>query len=120
MAPKKVFWVYGIGTQAARYRRGLVMENPQIEEFFEGKEGEGDPADPLSVGRVVPIYRKLPGITPQMRRRVVFNLLRDFADHLPKRLQSTSEREQNLPPLGESLREAHFPGSGGGPADAEA
>ena len=119
MAPKKVFWVYGVGTQAARYRRGLVMENPQIEEFFEGKEGEGDPADPLSVGRVVPIYRKLPGITPRMRRRVVFNLLRDFADHLPKRLQSTSEREQNLPPLGVSLREAHFPGSAGGPTDAE-
>jgi ATP-dependent DNA helicase RecG len=53
MLPKKVFWVYGMATQAARFRRGLVMENPQIEEFLEGEEGK----DPLSVGRVVPIYR---------------------------------------------------------------
>ncbi len=127
MAPKKVFWVYGVATQAARYRRGLVMENPQIEEFLEGEEtggaggaeSAGGGADPLSVGRVVPIYRKLPGITPRMRRRVVFHLLRNFADHLPERLPPSRDREQKLPSLSESLREAHFPGSAGGPADAE-
>ncbi len=120
MAPKKAFWVYGIATQAARYRRGLVMENPQIEEFSEGKEGEGGAAgDPLSVGRVVPIYRKLPGLTPRMRRRVVFHLLREFADRLPERNEGSRAREEKLPTLSESLREAHFPGSGGGPPDAE-
>ena len=117
MAPKKVFWVYGIATQAARYRRGLVMENPQIEEFLEGEEGK----DPLSVGRVVPIYRKLPALTPRMRRTLVFRLLRDFADQLPERPLPSREREQNpFPSLADSLREAHFPGSAGGPADAEA
>ena len=141
MAPKKVFWVYGVATLAARHRHGLVMENPQIEEFLEGqvkgKEREKDflegeesagaggatsassVADPLSVGRVVPIYRKLPGLTPRMRRRTVDYLLRNFADRLPERLPSSRAREQKLPSLGESLREAHFPGSGGGPADAE-
>ena len=140
LLPKKVFWVYGVATQSARYRRGLVMENPQIEElieesredFLEGEEGKGvgtergpgtgggagRSADPLSVGRVVPIYRKLPGLTPRMRRRVVFHLLRNFADHLPERLHRMSEREQELPLLSDSLREAHFPGSAGGPADA--
>lgn len=116
MAPKKTFWVYGIATQAARYRRGLVMENPQIEEFLEGEEGK----DPLSVGRVVPIYRKLPALTPRARRTLVFHLLRNFADHLPERLPPSREGERNLPSLGLSLREAHFPGSAGGPADAQA
>ena len=53
-----------------------------------------------------------------MRRRIVFHLLRNFTDHLPERLPARAG-EQKLPPLGESLREAHFPGSGGGPADAE-
>jgi ATP-dependent DNA helicase RecG len=138
MAPKKVFWVYGVATQAARYRRGLVMENPQIEEFLEGTEKERDflereesvgaggatsassATDPLSVGRVVPIYRKLPGLTPRMRRRIVFHLLREFADRLPERLGNPRAREQKtLPSLPDSLREAHFPGSGGGPANAE-
>ncbi|HEX5856331.1 MAG TPA: DNA helicase RecG, partial [Thermoanaerobaculia bacterium] len=120
LLPKKVFWAYGIATRAARYRRGLVMENPQIEEFIEelleGEEGK----DPLSVGRVVPIYRRLPGLTPRARRRLVFHLLKNFADHLPERLHDMGEREQKLPSLADSLREAHFPGSAGGPADAEA
>jgi ATP-dependent DNA helicase RecG len=127
LLPKKVFWVYGMATQAARYRRGLVMENPQIEEFFEGKEEEGKGAggmggaatDPLSVGRVVPIYRKLPALTPRARRTLVFHLLRNFADRLPERLLPSREREQKFPSLSESLREAHFPGSAGGTADAE-
>ena len=114
MLPKKNFWVYGAPTQAARYRRGLVMENPQIEEFLEGEEGR----DPLSVGRVVPIYRKLPGLTPRARRTVVFHLLRDFADDLPERMPPSKREGPKLPSLSESLREAHFPGSSGGPADA--
>ncbi len=138
LLPGKAFWAYGIATQAARYRRGLVMENPQIEEFIEefredfleGEERQGRSeeagggakggADPLSVGRVVPIYRRLPGLTPRARRRLVFHLLRDFADRLPERLPDNLEREQRFPSLADSLREAHFPGSAGGPADAEA
>jgi ATP-dependent DNA helicase RecG len=121
MAPKKVFWVYGVPTLLSRFRRGLGMENPQIEEFSEGKEGEGEgDSDPLSVGRVVPIYRKLPGITPRMRRRTVNYLLRNFAGDLPDRLRASRGREEKaLPSLPDSLREAHFPGSAGGPADAE-
>jgi ATP-dependent DNA helicase RecG len=132
LLPKKVFWVYGVATQSARFRRGLVMENPQIEElveepiedFLEGKEGKREStdkraADPLSVGRVVPIYRKLPGLTPRARRTLVFRLLREFADRLPERMLGVKEREQKLPSLADSLREAHFPGSAGGPADVE-
>jgi ATP-dependent DNA helicase RecG len=127
MLPKRTFWVYGVATQAARFRRGLVIENPQIEEFLESKEEEGtgargsggDGTDPLSLGRVVPIYRKLPALTPRMRRRVVNHLLRNFADHLPERMPSSSREGPKLPSLSESLREAHFPGSAGGPADAE-
>jgi ATP-dependent DNA helicase RecG len=115
MTPKKWFWVYGTATQAARYRRGLVMENPQIEEFLEGEEGK----DPLSVGRVVPIYRKLPALTPRARRGLVFHLLRDFADRLPERVHDGVGEGPKLPSLSDSLREAHFPGSAGGPADAE-
>ncbi len=120
LVPGKTFWVYGVATQAARYRRGLVMENPQIEElmedFLEGEEGK----EPLSVGRVVPIYRRLPGLTPRARRSLVFHLLRKFADGLPERLPPGIREGLKLPSLSESLREAHFPGSAGGPADAEA
>ena len=105
-------YAFGSATLAHRFRRGLVMESPQI-------ELEGDAADPLSVGRIVPIYRKLPGLAPRLRRRLVAGLLDELAPRLPERLGATLLKAWHLPPLGTSLREAHFPGSGGGPADPE-
>jgi ATP-dependent DNA helicase RecG len=123
LAPGKTFWAFGIPSLTSRFRKGLVLENPQIEEFSEGKEQgggaqvEGGGEDPLSVGRVVPIYRKLPGLTPRLRRRTVNYLLRDLADRLPERLRYLKEKVHTFPSLAESLREAHFPGSAGGEAD---
>jgi ATP-dependent DNA helicase RecG len=109
--PGRMLWVYGAPTLAARYRRGLVMENPQYE------IEDDDETDPLSLGRVVPIYRKLPGLPPRLRRRLVAKLLDDLADRVPDRLPADLRARLALPPLAASLREAHFPGSGGGPAD---
>ncbi|MGE5346075.1 MAG: ATP-dependent DNA helicase RecG, partial [Acidithiobacillales bacterium] len=121
LTPGKSFWAYGVPALSPRFRRGLVLENPQIEESTEGKEGdapaEGGGGDALSVGRVVPIYRKLPGLSPRMRRRTVRRLLRDVADRLPERLPDPIRDRYGLPRLAESLKEAHFPGSSGGEAD---
>ncbi len=107
----RALWVYGSPTLAHRFRRGLVMENPQYE------TDDGEAADPLTVGRVVPIYRKLPGLAPRARRRLVARILDALEDRLPERLPQTLRGALSLPALGPSLREAHFPGSGGGEAD---
>jgi len=50
----------------------------------------------------------------------VARLLDELADRLPERLPDGVRRTLALPGLSASLREAHFPGSGGGPADPEA
>ena len=105
VAGQKVF-AYGIPTLPARFRRGLAMENPQVEP--DAPEG-----DLLSTGRVVPIYRKLPGLTPRFRRTLVAKVLDSLGDRLPERF----DVEMGLPSLATSLREAHFPGSAGGPPD---
>lgn len=93
-------------------RRRVVLESPHV---------EAEPADEadaaLSVGRVVPIYRSLPGLPPRVRRRLVARALEEAAPMLPERLPVELRRELGLPPLPESLREAHFPGSAGGEAD---
>ena len=47
-------------------------------------EDEADAA--LSVGRVVPIYRSLPGLPPRVRRRLVARALEEAAPRLPERL----------------------------------
>ena len=106
-------WAYGGPELASRSRHGLVLLNPQ----YETEDAAG--ADALSVGRVVPIYRKLPGLPPRTRRRLVARLLDELADRLPERLPDGVRRTLALPGLSASLREAHFPGSGGGPADPE-
>jgi ATP-dependent DNA helicase RecG len=104
-------WAFGAPEQATRSRHGLVLRNPQYE-----TEDDGG-GDALSVGRVVPIYRKLPGLPPRTRRRLVAKLLDEMADRLPERLPARVRAALDLPPLSASLREAHFPGSGGGPPD---
>jgi ATP-dependent DNA helicase RecG len=123
LTPGKAFWAYGVPSASPRFRRGPVLENPQLEESMGIRKGgpdgtgEGGDEDPLSVGRVVPIYRKLPGLSPRMRRRAVHELLKNCADRLPERLPAPIRIRYGLPSLPESLKEAHFPGSGGGDAD---
>jgi ATP-dependent DNA helicase RecG len=103
-------FAYGEATLGGSRRRGLVMENPQI-------EADSKDADPLSVGRIVPIYRKLPGLAPRTRRRLVAHLLDSLAGSLPDRLPPWVVSKFELPPLAASLKEAHFPGSSGGSPD---
>lgn len=106
-----VLYAWGSASLGSRFRRGLVVENPQVEPESAG--------DPLSVGRVVPIYRRLPGLTPRFRRRIVAGLLDGLRGRLPERLPPELLARYRLPPLLESLSEAHFPGSTGGPAEPE-
>ncbi len=93
-------------------KRKLVLESPHV---------ESEPEDPddaaLSVGRVVPIYRSLPGLPPRLRRRLVARALEEAAPKLPERIPAEIAARLALPPLVDALREAHFPGSAGGPAD---
>jgi ATP-dependent DNA helicase RecG len=94
-------------------KRRLTLESPHVE--AEPGHDEADAA--LSIGRVVPIYRSLPGLPPRLHRRLVARALEEAAPGLPERLPAEVIRLLGLPPLVESLREAHFPGSAGGPPD---
>lgn len=109
LTPKREVFVYGSPTLGTKFRKGLVMQSPELETV--------DAGDPLATGRVVPIYRRLPGITPRMRRALVARLLDALADRLPERLDPELRKRFSLPALSPSLREAHFPGSTGAPAD---
>ena len=95
------------------FRRRLVLESPHVEKAPEDDEEDAS----LSVGRVVPIYRPLPGLPPRTRRRLVARALAEAAPLLPERLPAAVVERLGLPGLLESLREAHFPGSAGGPAE---
>ena len=51
------------------------MVNPQIELLG---EAEGQPADSSEVGRIVPIYEAMGGISSRMLRRIIYQALQDF------------------------------------------
>jgi ATP-dependent DNA helicase RecG len=93
-------------------KRRVVLEAPYVEPE---PQDEADAA--LSVGRVVPVYRSLPGLPPRVRRQLVARALDEAAQEVPERFPADVIRLQDLPPVVESLREAHFPGSAGGPPD---
>lgn len=95
-------------------KRRVVLEAPYVEPE---PQDEADAA--LSVGRVVPIYRSLPGLPPRVHRRLVARALDEAAPEVPERLPADVVRLLELPPVVESLREAHFPGSAGGPPDPQ-
>ncbi|MCC6131053.1 MAG: ATP-dependent DNA helicase RecG [Acidobacteria bacterium] len=103
-------FAYGEPVLGGSRRRGLVMENPQI-------EADTKDSDDLSAGRVVPIYRKLPGLPPRTRRKLVSHVLDSLEGKLPERLPEWVRAKFHLPPLLDSLREAHFPGSRGADPD---
>lgn len=89
------------------YRPGrLEMVNPQIELVG---SGDTSPADSTEVGRIVPIYEALGGISSRMLRRIIYGVLADFDGAVPDPLPETIRERYRLPTRREALLYAHFP-----------
>ncbi len=89
------------------YRPGrLEMVNPQIELVG---SGDTSPADSTEVGRIVPIYEALGGISSRMLRRIIYGVLADFDGAVPDPLPETIREHYRLPTRREALLYAHFP-----------
>jgi ATP-dependent DNA helicase RecG len=89
------------------YRPGrLEMVNPQIELVG---SGDTSSADSTEVGRIVPIYEALGGISSRMLRRIIYGVLADFDGAVPDPLPETIRERYRLPTRREALLYAHFP-----------
>jgi ATP-dependent DNA helicase RecG len=89
------------------YRPGrLEMVNPQIE-----LAGTSDkpPTDSTEVGRIVPIYEAIGGLSSRMLRRIVYSMLHNFGADLPDPLPSEIRERYRFPTRREALLYAHFP-----------
>jgi ATP-dependent DNA helicase RecG len=89
------------------YRPGrMEMVNPQIELVSGSDEA---PADSTEVGRIVPVYEAIGGISSRMLRRIIYGVLLDFdgsvADPLPEEIRE----RYRFPTRREALLYAHFP-----------
>ncbi|HXO45567.1 MAG TPA: ATP-dependent DNA helicase RecG [Candidatus Cybelea sp.] len=89
------------------YRPGRIeMVNPQIEIVNANEDGPGDSTE---VGRIVPIYEAVGGISSRMLRRIIHGVLHDFDNDLPEALPDEIRERYRFPTRREALQYAHFP-----------
>ena len=83
----------------------LEMVNPQIEAVG----AENAATDSTEVGRIVPIYEALGGISSRMLRRIIYSVLNNFDGNIPDALPPEILERYRFPSRREALLYAHFP-----------
>ena len=89
------------------YRPGrLEMVNPQVESL-----SAGDPAqvDSTEVGRIVPVYEAIGGVSSRMLRRIIYGVLANLRGDIPDSLPSEIRERYRFPSRREAILYAHFP-----------
>jgi RecG-like helicase len=87
-------------------RNRFEMVNPEIELVSTSEEGPGDSTE---VGRIVPVYEAIGGISSRMLRRIIYAVLRDFDGNVPDPLPEEIRRRYRFPTRREALLDSHFP-----------
>ena len=86
------------------YRPGkLEMINPEFELLG------ADTEDSTEVGRIVPVYEAMGGISSRMLRRILHQALAQLDASLPDPLPETIRGRYSFPPRRAAIEEAHFP-----------
>ena len=116
----RVTW-FGQGYLAKTLKTGAsVAVSGRVDAFqnrpvFESPEYDilrsGQPA--LNTGRLVPVYPLTSGLTGRTLRGHTWHGLNAVLDTLPELLPEEVRKRANLMPLGEAVRQAHFPDSVG-------
>ena len=93
-------WLYG-ALKPARSGWGLQLVAPEW-------EVEDEDSEPIHLGRIVPMYRRLGSWSGRRVRTVVAKAL-DGLGQVPDPLAGMLPNDLRLAPLGEALRGVHFP-----------
>jgi ATP-dependent DNA helicase RecG len=87
-----------------RYESKFVFFNPEFELL-----DQGDEAASLDVGRYVPVYEEIAGITSRQMRRIVAAALADLTENVPDPLPDEIRKAHGFPDLRQCLERIHFP-----------
>jgi len=82
------------------------MVNPEYEMVSAADEGPGDSAE---VGRIVPVYEAIGGISSRMLRRIIYSVLADFDGDVPDPLPAVIRERYRFPSRRDALEFSHFP-----------
>ncbi len=84
----------------------VEMVNPEFELVG---SADGRPPDSTEVGRIVPIYESVGGLSSRMLRRIVYQVLLNFDPNVPDPLPPQIRERYRFPSRREALIQAHFP-----------
>jgi ATP-dependent DNA helicase RecG len=98
--------------KVARFRGALTFQHPDYEIV------ESDDDDRLHTGRLVPVYSLTEGLAQRPLRRLMWQIVEQFADEVEEILPGAARARRELVGLAEAVREAHFPSSDEGLAAA--
>jgi len=71
--------------------------------------------DEIHMGRLVPVHRRLPNLSPKAVRRILHGLLAALPDDLQDPIPAPLRDRLGLMPRAEAIRQVHFPDSGADP-----
>ena len=81
----------------------IEMINPEYELLDSGE------ADSTEVGRIVPIYEAIGGVTSRMMRRIIYAALENLGGTLPDPLPGELLARHKFPSRSEAIQFVHFP-----------
>jgi ATP-dependent DNA helicase RecG len=84
-----------------RFGRQITFDNPEFQ--------RDDRGEVLHAGRIVPVYRLTAGLTAQRLRSAMREALDRAGHEYPEYLTEELRRDEELPPMGTVLEEAHYP-----------
>jgi ATP-dependent DNA helicase RecG len=106
--------LHGAATPASDRRGALQLQGPEWEIVTHER------GDEIHMGRIVPVHRRLPGLSPKALRRLLFNLLAALPATLPEPIPADLMERLDLAPRAEAIRRVHFPEAGTDAADLAA
>ena len=84
----------------------LVFDNPEYETVVEGVDSF------IHADRIAPMYGLTEGISQKQFRKIMFDIVEDFADKIIDPMPAYIVKKYNLPSLRECIKELHFPSHG--------
>ncbi len=103
--------LFGVPSVARGNRSVLQLAGPEWEIVTR------EAGDEIHTGRIVPIHRRLPGLSPKALRRVVHDLLEALPAEVPDPIPPALREKLGLVAKAEAIREVHFPPPGASMAD---
>jgi len=87
-----------------RYGTRLQLVSPEFELL-----GENEKEGSLDIGRIVPLYPAIEGISQRYLRYLIYQALEEFLPQIKEPLNFQMRQRHNLLNLAKSLRQIHFP-----------